>query len=54
VAGPKVLAAIEVGDAPALRRIPLANLRAFLTIPAFQRGSEAETEALRTRLLSVY
>lgn len=54
VAGPKILAAIEAGDAAALRQIPLAKLLAFLTIPAFKRGSEAETEALRARLLSVY
>ena len=56
VAGPKILAAIEAGDAAALRAIALANLRAFLTIPAFSRSpnAAAETEALRARLLSVY
>lgn len=56
VAGPQILAAIEAGDAAALRTISRANLEAFLTIPAFARSpnAAAETEALRARLLSVY
>lgn len=56
VAGPKILAAIEQGDGPALRRLPLEKLLAFLTIPAFVRppATPAEIEALRARLLSVY
>lgn len=52
VAGRNVLAAIEAGDRAALRKVSLANLQAFLTIPVFKPGPE--TEALRTRLLAVY
>lgn len=52
VAGRNIVAAVEAGDGEALRKVSLANLEAFLTIPVFKPG--AETEALRARLLAVY
>jgi hypothetical protein len=45
IAGPKIIAAIEAHDRPALARLPPGALAAFFTIPPFADGGGALREA---------